>query len=51
MKYNSNGAVSIRSISTTNFNYQIAAGATKPAIEGDDVKQQTTDKKVNTEPL
>jgi len=43
MNYNLNGAVSIRSISTTNFNYQSAAGATKPAIEGDDVKQQTSE--------
>ena len=48
MKYNLNGAVSIRSLSTTNINYQGTAGATKPAIEGDDVKPQTSDNPENS---
>ena len=48
MNYNLNGAVSIRSLSTTNINYQGTAGATKPAIEGDDVKPQTSDNQENS---
>ena len=48
MNYNLNGAVSIRSLSTTNINYQGTAGATKPAIEGDDFKPQTSDYQENS---